>query len=113
MVELKIDCQKIEKEIVRFLQEEFKGRKKIRAILGVSGGVDSATVAILCKKAGLELRKVFMPYGRISQQLPNYSIKIDITSIVDRQAKEVGKHIPLDKIDKGGTKLYRKFKVLY
>lgn len=73
------------------------------AIVGVSGGIDSGVVAALCEKAGLKLQKVFIPYGhgKISRDLKGCSFRIDITPIVDRQVKEIGKYASLDKIDKG------------
>jgi NAD+ synthase len=61
--ELVINCEKITLEIVDFLKREFKSRSKKTAILGLSGGLDSAIVAFLCKKAGLDLKVALLPYG--------------------------------------------------
>lgn len=61
--ELLINYGKISSEIVEFLKKEFGSRNRNMAILGLSGGLDSATVAFLCKKAGLELKVALLPYG--------------------------------------------------
>lgn len=60
--ELLIDCERTTSEIVEFLRKEFGSRGKTTAILGLSGGLDSATSAFLCKKAGLELKVALLPY---------------------------------------------------
>ena len=51
MNEMKIDCEKVANEIVDFLQSYFAKSKKKKAIIGLSGGIDSAIVAALCEKA--------------------------------------------------------------
>lgn len=61
--ELLINCKKVCSEIVDFLQTEFRSRNRNVAILGLSGGLDSATSAFLCKKAGLNLKVALLPYG--------------------------------------------------
>ncbi|MCK4429522.1 MAG: hypothetical protein KAU95_04040, partial [Candidatus Aenigmarchaeota archaeon] len=58
-----LNNQKTAKRICDFLKEEFRKRKRLCAVLGISGGIDSALAAFLCKKAGLELYLVSMPYG--------------------------------------------------
>lgn len=60
--ELLINCKEVCSEIVDFLQKEFRSRNRNMAILGLSGGLDSATAAFLCKKAGLDLKVVLLPY---------------------------------------------------
>lgn len=61
--ELKIDCEKATSEIVDLLKREFRSCGKKTAILGLSGGLDSTTVAFLCKKARLDLKVVLLPCG--------------------------------------------------
>lgn len=101
--------QKISEEIVKFLQGEFKKGHTKKAIVGISGGIDSTVTAYLCKKAGLDLYGVLMPYKkrglkyaketiRALDLLPYKIIYLDITSLVDIQIQEIGKVIKLDKI---------------
>jgi NAD+ synthetase len=71
--------------LVRFLQHECKVRRNVhRAILGLSGGVDSAVVAYLCARAfGPENVFAFrLPYKISSQEsLDHASLVIDDTGI--------------------------------
>jgi len=54
--------EKITQILVEFLQKEFKKANYTNAIVGLSGGLDSAIVATLCKKAfSNNLRVVLMP----------------------------------------------------
>ncbi|MBI2626473.1 MAG: NAD(+) synthase [Candidatus Nealsonbacteria bacterium] len=96
----KINYESVAQKISRFLKKEFKERNKSLAIVGVSGGVDSSLTAKLCEMAGLKLKKVFLPHGAASTE-PDYSLKIDIASMVAEQVKKISEYAPLDKIDKG------------
>lgn len=99
------------KEIINFLKKEFRKRNKKRAILAISGGLDSATTAFLCKKAGLDLYAIILPYRKKGSEgkkiaeilnLPkNQIIIIDIAPLVDSTVKEIEKTIKLDHADKG------------
>ena len=97
----KPDYKIVADKICQFLKREFKKRNKALAIVGVSGGVDSSLTAELCRRAGLELKRVSMPYGENSSYLKNYSLKVDITKIVDQHLKDIGRDADLDKIEKG------------
>jgi len=59
---LKIDCPKITRVITDYLRNKSKMEKKTRVILGLSGGIDSAVSAHLCKLAGLDLYVCLLPY---------------------------------------------------
>jgi NAD+ synthase len=48
---LKIDCQMVEKILVAFIADSVRKNGFQNAIVGVSGGLDSAVVLALCKKA--------------------------------------------------------------
>lgn len=89
------------KKISRFLKGEFSKRNKNLAVIGVSGGIDSALAAKLCELAGLEVKKVSLPYGAISRGAEDYSLKIDITSMADKTAEEISRCVLLDKVDRG------------
>ncbi|PIQ92331.1 MAG: NAD(+) synthetase [Parcubacteria group bacterium CG11_big_fil_rev_8_21_14_0_20_39_14] len=124
---LEVPTQKTIERIVRFLKREFKKRKKTRAILGISGGLDSAVTAIFCKKAGLDLYPVLLPYGKhFSRDLSDAKkllkflkidkkkiIKIDISPLVNFQIKSIGRKIKLDKIARGNIIARQRMIILY
>jgi len=59
---MRSDYDVIEQKLVSFLQEEVKKAGFERVVLGLSGGVDSAVVAVLCKKAfGPNMLAVMIP----------------------------------------------------
>ena len=119
---LNLDNKKITEKICGFLKKEFKQRKKSCGILGVSGGIDSATAAFLLKKAEINFYAVSLPYGKLTKKdkvkklvqvlnLPKTRfIEIDITKIVDEQIKVFKK---LDKIDKGNIMSRTRMIILY
>ncbi len=58
----KLDYQQLEDKLVKFLQDEVKAAGFERVVFGLSGGIDSATVAVLCKKAfGHNIKAVLIP----------------------------------------------------
>lgn len=61
---LKINPDKEEKKIISFIKETFDKQKIIRAVIGVSGGVDSATsLSLLSKAISLEnISVLYLPY---------------------------------------------------
>lgn len=57
-----LDYNAIEEKLVSFLKTETTKSGFERVVVGLSGGVDSATVAVLCKKAfGANMLAVMMP----------------------------------------------------
>lgn len=59
---MRSDYDVIEQKLVSFLQDEVKKAGFERVVLGLSGGVDSAVVAVLCKKAfGANMLAVMIP----------------------------------------------------
>lgn len=57
----KITSKTVE-SVIDFLQKAIHGRGFKQAVVGLSGGIDSAVVALLCKKAlGENIKAIFMP----------------------------------------------------
>ena len=84
---LALDCELTTEWLVAFLRAEFKRRGFERAIVGMSGGVDSAVTGFLCARAlGAENTiAVRMPYRTSSpQSLEHAKLVIDALSITER-----------------------------
>jgi NAD+ synthase len=62
----KINAAFAEKVLVRFLREEFRKRGRRKAVLGLSGGLDSAVCAALAARAlgPKNVLGLIMPYGK-------------------------------------------------
>ncbi|MEQ1935380.1 MAG: NAD+ synthase [Fimbriimonadaceae bacterium] len=82
---LKIDGELLANWLVRFLQDECIRRRKIdKAIIGLSGGVDSAVVAYLCARAfgPANVHAFRLPYKISSQEsLDHAQLVVDDTKI--------------------------------
>ena len=104
----KINNKSVAGEIGKFLKEEFRKRKKTSAIVGVSGGVDSSLTAKLCERASLNVKRVFMPYGKTSKGPGEDFSKIDITKAVDILAGKAA-----NKISKGNIMARVRMIILY
>lgn len=85
---LEINAELVAKWLTRFLQDEVSKRRGVqKAVLGLSGGVDSAVVAYLCAKAfGPENVTAFcMPYKISSpESLSHAQMVIDDLGIQER-----------------------------
>lgn len=94
---LKVDAERLADWLVWFLQEECTRQRGItRAVIGLSGGVDSAVVAYLCARAfGPDQTHVFMMPYRVSSadslshaqlvvdDLGLPALTVEITAMVD------------------------------
>lgn len=97
-----------------------KGKK---AIIGISGGIDSAVTAKLCQILGADIVLALLPYkGRglknaelVAQWLGEVVYYLDIGKLVDKQVREINKIMPnkLDKIDIGNIMARQRMIILY
>lgn len=124
MSEPSLNYKKVSQKIINFLKKEFKARKKKAVILGVSGGIDSTATAFLCKRAGLDLYTVILPYrGKNTKasmdvikalKIPKSRvIKVDIGPAVDAQIKELKKVVSLDNVGQGNIMARQRMIVQY
>ncbi len=122
MKELEIDTAKIKNKIVKFLKEEFRAAGLKRAVIGLSGGIDSALSAALCCEAlGKEnVIGFILPYGKASQDIQYakmvaaaLKIKtelIDIAPMVDLYFK---RFTVSSKIQRGNKMARERMSILY
>lgn len=110
-----IDPQSTCRQIVDRLRKTFSSRNFSQAVIGVSGGVDSAmSLSLACKALGINnVIPVLLPYGALSAEsthdaktlislcgiLENRCKIIDITSIVDALTKKL-EILPTDFVSK-------------
>ena len=124
MKQLLLDNQKASEKIFAFLKKEFQNRDKTKAVLGISGGIDSAVCGFLCKKAGLDLHAMILPYqGRGLEEAKeavralnlseDKAIIVDITSLVEAQIREFRKVMELDEVDKGNIMARQRMIIQY
>lgn len=96
MNELCLNNERVKEICCRFIREEVEKAGFQRVIFGLSGGVDSSTVAFLAKEAlgSANVWSLIMPYKESTEQSVNdayevvkitgiHSISIDITPMVD------------------------------
>ena len=84
---LALDCELVTEWLVAFLRAEFTRRGFTKAVVGMSGGVDSAVTGFLCARAfGAENTiAVRMPYRTSSpQSLEHAKLVIDSLGVAER-----------------------------
>jgi NAD+ synthase len=89
-----MNCELFEKKIITWLKTKLKSAKKSGIVVGLSGGIDSAVVSVLCRKA-VGTKNV------LCLILPCQSQKTDITD-----AKKVAKKFGLKTETIDLTKIY-------
>lgn len=123
MKEFKINPEEIKEKLVKFIREEVQKAGLSRAILGLSGGVDSATVAFLSSMAlgSKNVWGILMPYKTNSPQSIEHAqmiVKIlginsqiiDITPMVDNYFKNFP---DASNIRKGNKMARERMSILY
>ncbi|EAJ6588122.1 NAD(+) synthase, partial [Campylobacter coli] len=72
-----MDCEKISQTLCEFIQHKVKDSGLNGVVLGLSGGIDSALVATLCKKAlGENVFVLLMPTKFSNQENLNDALKL-------------------------------------
>ncbi|MDZ7817144.1 MAG: NAD+ synthase [Aliarcobacter sp.] len=116
-----IDWKKIKLDLINFLKDEVKKTGLEKVTVGLSGGLDSAVVAILCKEAfGDKLNCVLMPSQFSSQSSTDhalevcekFNIKYEIISIEPMVSGFI-KNMDEDKLRIGNFSARMRMSVLY
>lgn len=72
-----INWKNVKEQLITFLQEEVKKTGLQKVTVGLSGGLDSAVVAVLCKEAfGDKLNCVLMPSQFSSQSSTDHAVEL-------------------------------------
>jgi len=87
----KVDYGSLTDRIVRFIQNEFSKSWFSKAVLGLSGGIDSAVVAVLASKAiGAEnVTGILMPYKTSSKSSIDDAMKIVAMTGINHKVVEI------------------------
>ena len=122
MKELEINIEAAKKKITNFIKEEFKAAGFKRAVIGLSGGLDSALSAALCCEAlGKEnVIGFILPYGKASGDIRYAKMAaaalriktelIDIAPMVDLYFK---RFTVSSKIQRGNKMARERMSILY
>lgn len=106
--ELDVQPELVERMLVSFLREELRSAGFARAVVGLSGGIDSAVAAALCARAfGPEQTLcVLLPYRtsspdseaharQVAERLGTPARKVDISAMADGYLAQEGIDAPL------------------
>lgn len=119
---LKINAATVRKKLVKFLRQEFKKRGFRRAVLGISGGIDSAVVATLASEAlgAKNVLGLFMPYSYSKKDLKDaealvgkLGIRFKIVDIAPMVDSYFDRFPEADKIRRGNMMARERMAVLY
>ena len=124
---LDMNYPEVEKRITRFIKEYVSNTNAKGVVLGLSGGVDSATIAALCSKAlgGKNVLALMMPEKEtrnqkdiddakvIAEQFKIETQMVDLTLITESFYKAIPVFDQSDKLCKGNIKARTRMVVLY
>ena len=115
---LHLDCPEVEKRLTRFVTDYVQKTQAQGIIVGLSGGIDSSTVAALSAKAiggknvlGLLLfeketrsKKDFSHAQLVARKFDIKTESIDITAPLDKLYQSISVYDPSDRLSKGNMK---------
>ena len=84
---LALDCELVTEWLIAFLRAEFKRRNFTKAVVGMSGGVDSAVTGFLCARAlgASNTVAIRMPYRTSNpQSLEHAKLVVDALGLTER-----------------------------
>jgi NAD+ synthase len=124
---LNLDFSEIETKITQFIKEYVSNSQVKGVVLGLSGGVDSATVAALCSKAlgGKNVLALLLPEGEtreqkdiddakvIAEQFNIETQTIDITQSLESIYTTIPAYDQKNQISKGNIKARTRMIILY
>ncbi len=123
MIDLSIDVNSVKEKLVEFLRKQINDKGFKRAVVGLSGGLDSSVVAYLTTLAlgKKNVWVVILPYKNTSSQsfkhvqlvlnnLGVNSVKIDITPMIDEYFKSFPE---ADNIRRGNKMARERMSILY
>jgi NAD+ synthase len=124
---LNLDFSEIETKITRFIKEYVSNSQAKGVVLGLSGGIDSATTAVLCSKAlgSKNVLTLLMPEEETKNQkdiddaetvAKQFNIKtqtVDITYILENIYNTIPIYDQKNQICKGNIKARTRMTILY
>lgn len=89
-----MDCKKETEKITKFISKTFKDKGFSKAVIGISGGVDSAVVAtLLCESLGKKnVKGIMLPCGKQYDILDSYKIAETLEIFEDNMNIEKAVH---------------------
>lgn len=124
---LEIDCEATQQKITRFIEDYVAKAKAKGIVLGISGGLDSATTAVLATKAlgASRVLGLYMPEAETYSKTDHKHVKllteefkiqlktIDLTETLNTLYKTIPDYDKEDKLSRGNLKARTRMLVWY
>jgi len=121
--ELSIDCERVRRILVEFISEFFADAGFDRAVLGLSGGLDSAVAALLASQAlgRGRITCIVMPHGELPAQIRQDAEEVIALAGAERVEVEISgqidayfRHFPdADRRRRGNKMARERMSILY